>query len=105
MVENVSVQDLADALGRGEPVVDVRQPFEYDAGHVPGAVLLPMHLIPLQVEELRSDRPVYLVCETGNRSWQVADFLARHGIASRNVVGGTSAWRAHGLPLSTGANA
>ena len=105
MVENVTVQDLAAGLQRGERVVDVRQSNEFDAGHVPGAEPIPMHLVPLRIEEFRAEHPVFLICESGNRSWQVGEFLARQGIPTRNVIGGTSAWRALGLPLATGANA
>ena len=105
MVENVTVADLAAGVQRGEQVVDVRQPNEFEAGHVPGARLVPMHLVPLRIEELRADPPVFVICESGGRSRQVGDYLAEQGIASRNVVGGTAAWRDLGLPLATGADA
>ena len=102
MLENVSIRDLAAAVERGEPVVDVRTPEEYATGHVPSAVLLPMHLVPLRLDDFRTDTPAYVVCEVGSRSWQVGMFLAEHGIPSRNVIGGTAEWRSAGLPLDTG---
>ncbi len=104
MIENVSVHELAAAIERGEPVVDVRSPEEYASGHVPTAVLVPMQTIPARVEELRGDgeTPVYLICEVGARSWQVGQFLAQLGIASRNVGGGTAHWRELGWPLEYG---
>lgn len=102
MLENVSVQELVAAVERGDRVIDVRSPEEYAAGHVPSAALLPMHLVPMRVDDFRTETPVYLVCEVGSRSWQVGMFLADRGIASRNVVGGTAEWRAAGLPLDTG---
>lgn len=105
MVTSVTVQELAAAKDRGDVVVDVREHYEYVSGHVPGASHIPMHTIPLRIDEFPSDQPVYLVCETGARSWQVAAFLDRHGIAAINVNGGTSAWRASGLPVTTGASA
>jgi rhodanese-related sulfurtransferase len=106
MVEHVSVRHLAEAMSRGDAhVVDVREGYEYAAGHVPGAVHVPMHLVPLRVGELPRDKDLYLICETGNRSFQVGLYLARQGISSHNVEGGTSAWRWAGGPLSTGSAA
>lgn len=106
MVEHVSVHDLAEAISRDEAyVVDVRESYEYEAGHVPGAVHVPLFLVPLKYTEFPSDRPLYLICETGNRSYQAGLFLARNGIASRNVEGGTSAWRFSGKSIVTGSAA
>lgn len=102
MLENVTVHDLAAAIDRGAKVVDVRSPQEYAAGHVPSAVLLPMQLVPGHLDDLRGDDPVYLICEVGARSWQVGEFLAEQGIASRNVQGGTAHWRELGWPVETG---
>jgi len=105
MVTSVTVHEMAAAKDRGDAVVDVREHYEYISGHVPGAAHVPMHTVPLRLDEFSPDRPVYLVCESGARSWQVAAFLARHGIPAFNVDGGTSAWRASGLPVTTGASA
>ena len=67
MPENVSVHDLAAAIERGEPVIDVRTPVEFAAGHVPSAVLIPMQAIPAQYEDLRGhDAPIYVICEVGS---------------------------------------
>lgn len=105
MVTTVSIQDLAAAKDRGDAIIDVREHYEYISGHVPGAEHMPMHTVPLRLDDIPRDRPVYLLCESGARSWQAAAFLDRHGIQAFNVNGGTSAWRASGLPLSTGATA
>ena len=102
MLENVTVHDLAEAIERGDPVVDVRSPEEYAAGHVRSAVLLPMQLVPSHLDDLRTPTPVYLICEVGARSWRVGQFLAEQGIASRNVDGGTAYWRELGWPVETG---
>jgi rhodanese-related sulfurtransferase len=105
VLENVTVHDLAEAIGRGDPVVDVRSPEEYVAGHVPSAVLLPMQLVPSHLADLRTDTPVHLICEVGARSWRVGQFLAEQGIPSRNVDGGTARWRELGWPIETGLSA
>ncbi|MEZ5114832.1 MAG: rhodanese-like domain-containing protein [Candidatus Nanopelagicales bacterium] len=106
MVQHASISQLKDAMDAGTArIVDVRERYEFDSGHVPGAVHIPMHTIPLRMDELPTDGDLYLICESGNRSWQVAAFLARHDITAINVEGGTGAWRWSGLPLATGAMA
>ena len=103
MADDVTVHDLAAAIERGDPVVDVRTPVEYSAGHVPSAVLLPMQAVPARFEELRGvEGPVYVICEVGSRSWQVAHFLESQGIEAVNVAGGTAEWRAFNWPMEYG---
>ncbi len=71
---------------------------------MPGAISMPMASVPVRLQDLpRGD--VYVICESGARSWQVATFLAQRGIEVTNVDGGTGAWRASGLPLDQGAPA
>lgn len=99
-IPTTTVADL-HALGTHAVVVDVREPHEYAAGHVPGAINIPMATIPVRLQDLpRGD--VYVICESGARSWQVASFLAQRGIEVTNVEGGTAAWRALGAPVEHG---
>ncbi len=98
-VKSAGIVDLQAAILRGEQVVDVRERYEFDGGHVPSAVHIPMSVIPLRMDELTKKEPVWLICESGNRSWQATDYLTRHGYSVINVEGGTSAWRASGLPI------
>ena len=93
-VPTVTVADLAAVLAADPttPLVDVREPHEYAAGHVPGAVLIPMSVLPVRVEEIPRDRTVYVVCQVGGRSGQVAAWLAPQGFDVVNVAGGTQAW-------------
>ena len=77
-------------LAAGAVVIDVREPYEYASGHVPGALSIPMHLVPLRVDEIPSDRDVYVICAAGNRSWQVCHYLGQRGIEATNVTGGTA---------------
>jgi rhodanese-related sulfurtransferase len=103
MVNQISINELAAALERGDQVIDVREAFEFHSGHIPGTAHIPMALVPLRVDELRAKGPLYLVCESGNRSWQVASYLDRHGISAVNVNGGMHAWRSAGMPVKQGA--
>ena len=98
----VTVTELAAALAEGAFVVDVREPYEYVVAHVPGAVSLPMGTIPERHDDLPRDRTVYLVCEVGARSMQVAHYLEQFGFDVRNVAGGTSAWIGAGFAVAQG---
>src|SRR5205814_10090899 len=80
-------------------VLDVREPAEYAAGHVPGAVSIPQADLALRLAEVPRDRDLLVVCEGGIRSARVARFLKQIGYSRvANLVGGTSAWRRAGLP-------
>lgn len=57
----IDVDQLAEAVRLGASIVDVREPQEYVAGHVPGAVLIPMGQLPSRVAELDRDEPVHVV--------------------------------------------
>ena len=104
-ITTTTVADLHQRASRGgAAVVDVREPYEYAAGHVPGAINIPMATIPVRIQDLpRGD--VFVICESGARSWQVASFLAQRGVVVTNVDGGTGAWRLSGLPLEQGSTA
>ncbi len=102
-LKTATIEELAAAHQRGERIVDVREKHELAGGRIPGAEHVAMALVPLRIDEFRGKESVWIVCESGNRSWQVADYLSRHGVQAYNVNGGMSAWRAAGLPLQTGA--
>ena len=81
-------------------MVDVRERVEWDAGHAPDAVLIPMGDLPSQIEELPlGDEPLAVVCRTGNRSGRVVAWLSQQGIDAVNVAGGMQAWNAAGKPM------
>ena len=102
----IAVRDL-DGLRRESAcqIVDVRGPAEYDGGHAPGAVPLPLpalaHGAPIPAT-LDRTRPTAVICGSGYRSSAAAHWLRRAGFADlRNVAGGTNAWRAAQLELET----
>lgn len=103
-VPSVSVHDLAAVLAAdpSTPLVDVRESYEFVAGHVEGSVSMPMSLVPVRVEEIPRDRTVYLICHSGGRSMQASMWLAAQGYDVVNVAGGTAEWAAYGLPVATG---
>jgi rhodanese-related sulfurtransferase len=81
-------------------VVDVREPWEYRQGHVPGAVLIPLGQLSAHLNELDPERRVAVICASGNRSQSAAALLGQKGFKTvYNVSGGTGAWMYSGLEL------
>lgn len=101
----IDIATLADLHAQGVTVVDVRNPDEYEAGHVPGAALIPLPEVPDRVAEVPDDRTVYLVCAVGGRSARAAEFLAAQGRDVVNVAGGTKGWIEAGHPTTSGPSA
>jgi rhodanese-related sulfurtransferase len=97
-VPEVDVEELARARDEGATIIDVRQPDEWAEGHIAGAELVPLADVPESVDELPDDRPLYLICRSGNRSQRAAEFLIRQGLEAHNVTGGMIAWLAAGKP-------
>lgn len=81
-------------------LLDVREPDEYAAGHIPGITLIPMGEIPGRLSEIPTDKPVIVTCRTGNRSEQVVDFLREMGFTNvHNMEGGIVAWAEAGYSV------
>ena len=104
-VREVSVQDLARAHAEGATVVDCREPWEYVNGHVPGAILLPLGQIAERAREVPTGGPVYVICQSGNRSQLGSQLLGRAGYEAYSVAGGTGRWILSGHPVVTGTTA
>lgn len=98
----VGLEELEQAQSSGAVVLDVREPHEYVTGHVVGARLVPIATVPQAVAELPTDQPVYVICQSGHRSLDAAQFLVQNGVDARSVAGGTGAWIASGRPIETG---
>lgn len=99
MSEQVPEVSVTAAHDRRDDAVllDVREPQEWDEGHAPGAVHIPMG--ELTLDNLPAGRPVLCLCRSGGRSGRVAEQLVAAGVDARNVTGGMIAWEAAGLPI------
>jgi rhodanese-related sulfurtransferase len=86
----------------GGVVVDVREPMEYVAGHVPGALLIPMGQLASRMGELEKDKPVFVICASGNRSLAMTDLLNGNGFDAKSVASGTKGWVRSGRPVEGG---
>lgn len=98
----VTTSDLAEALGDGAQLVDVREPHEYEQVHVPQAKLIPLGSLLDHHEELDRHRRVYVICAVGGRSMAAAGALRQVGVDAVSVGGGTSAWEAEERPVASG---
>jgi rhodanese-related sulfurtransferase len=101
-MREVTQESFAAAQAGSAVVVDVREPVESVAGHVPGAVLMPRGQLPTRLSEIPKGFPVYVICASGNRSAAMTTVPARAGFDAYSVAGGTSAWSRAGRPLVTG---
>lgn len=84
-----------------EPVVllDVRENEEWQHGHAPGAIHIPMAEVPSRIGEIDAEAELYVVCKAGGRSLRVVEYLAQIGYEATNVDGGMAAWQAAGRPI------
>ena len=110
VVEEIDLTTLADSVdvdtvhaikdNPGVFLLDVREPDEYAAGHIPGITLIPMGEVAARLAELPRDKEIVVTCRTGNRSGQVADLLREQGFTNvHNMSGGIVAWEEAGYPV------
>jgi hydroxyacylglutathione hydrolase len=93
-----------DERAKNEPaliVLDVRQPGEWASGHIEGAQHITGAQLPDRISEIPQDRLVATICGSGYRSSVAASLLIHHGYKQvSNVLGGMTAWKAAGLPIT-----
>jgi len=74
-------------------LLDVRQEWEYQEEHIPGAFLLPLVELPDRMDQLEKDKPVLAYCRSGGRSMAAAVLLEGYGFPEiNNIIGGMAAW-------------
>lgn len=108
MIKTVTVQELCEQLESDENsvLIDVRLEENFVQGHIPQARNIPLGTMPLaqmlaEWSREAEGKPIYFICQSGARSQQLVDELARHGyFAAQCVAGGMVAWQAMGLPLA-----
>lgn len=101
-VSEVTVDELEAALQSGAPLIDVREIHEYQAGHVAGALLVPLATVPSALGRFSSDRRSYVICRSGARSHRACEFLVDQGLDAVNVAGGMLAWISSGRDVVDG---
>lgn len=102
-IKNVNVAQTVQLLNRENAVVvDVCEPKEFSAGHVPNAINLPLGSLKDRLREIEKhkNRPIVVSCRSGNRSLKGAVLLRKHGFPTvYNLAGGLLAWERDNLPL------
>ena len=98
---NVDPKTVEELRHRDDVVViDVREDFEYNDGHIPGATLVPLGQVPNRLDEIPKDKTVIAVCRSGNRSSQATNFLRQQGFDNvHNMTGGMNAWAQAGYEI------
>ncbi len=98
-VVDVDPAEADRLVAAGAVMVDVREDDEWEAGHAPVAVHVPVGQVVDRMDELPTDRTIVCMCRMGGRSGSVAVHLAGVGYDVRNIAGGMQAWAAVGLPV------
>jgi rhodanese-related sulfurtransferase len=97
----LSPQEAADRLAAGDAdLVDVREPYEFEAGHIDGARHVPLPELAAFAQTLAPERTVVFVCRVGGRSAMATDAFRRAGFDAYNLGGGMLAWERSGLPFT-----
>jgi rhodanese-related sulfurtransferase/transcriptional regulator with XRE-family HTH domain len=100
MVRTIGVPEAAELLAKGVDLVDVREPHEWETGHLPGARLVPLGAFRANPAAAEVKSPALFVCAKGGRSTAAAELAAKQGVAEVYTLdGGTIAWKAAGKPI------
>lgn len=100
-VPQVSARTARSLLDAGGALLDVREQDEWQEGHVPGAILMPMGQVQYRRDELPAGQRIVVMCRSGGRSAAIAAALRTQGLDAVNLTGGICAWQAAGLPVVT----
>jgi rhodanese-related sulfurtransferase len=98
----VDLDTFAEAHAKGAVVLDVRNPDEYEDGHVPGARLIPLPELGERLDEVPEGDPLYVICALGGRSLVATKMLVAAGHSALSVAGGTNGWITQDRDVITG---
>jgi rhodanese-related sulfurtransferase len=100
MADDLSPARVAELQRDGAQLIDVREPYERDAGRIPGdSAHIELDRLTAEAESIDRGRPVVFYCRTGSRSAMAAEAFAAAGWDAHNLDGGLKAWVADGLPI------
>lgn len=98
-MSEITATEATSQIEDGALLLDVREPYEWSAGHAPNARHLPLGQLPASVNDLPKDSPIVVVCKAGGRSAQATDFLRQQGFDAVNLLGGMLSWEDSNLPV------
>lgn len=98
---NIDVQTASSVMDRDDVfMLDVREPSEYEAGHIPGITLIPVGQVADRLSEIPKDKEVIISCHSGARSARIFDYLVQQGYTNvHNMEGGIVAWQSAGFEV------
>jgi len=102
MIKEIDAQQLADQMNQSEDIIllDIRSNMEVAQGVLPKAEHLPMHLIPLKIQDLPKDKQIVLYCRSGARSYHACSYMMQQGYENViNLRGGIISWARSGLEV------
>ncbi|WP_080845173.1 rhodanese-like domain-containing protein [Cytobacillus gottheilii] len=92
IVKTLTEEEFREGYRKAQ-LIDVREPNEYEAGHILGSRNIPLSQLKTRLQELRPDKPVYLYCQSGMRSGRAAQLLSRKGYKNlSHLQGGFKKW-------------
>lgn len=96
-VETRELKELLDEFGVEILLLDVREPYEFEAGHIKGSLNIPLGLLESKLNDLNrhkdSNMPIIVICRSGNRSLVAAELLIKNGFQKvYNYRGGILTW-------------
>ena len=102
-VKSIGATEYMQMRDKEHTLLDVRQQGEWRAGHAPAAIHIPLGELKQRMDEVSKDKPVIVICASGNRSSMAATALGNTGHNEvYNFSGGMGAWGGAGLPVKTG---
>ncbi len=102
MIKEIEANELKARLDAGEDIelLDIRSDAELAQGIIPDAQHVPMHLIPLRINDFSKDKDIVLYCRSGARSYHACSYLEQQGIHNViNLRGGIIAWARSGYEI------
>ncbi|MFV0255711.1 MAG: rhodanese-like domain-containing protein [Erysipelotrichaceae bacterium] len=93
MFKSIGMPEFYQEAKRNQfEIIDVREVFEYEMGHIPGSVNMPLSELGDKFEELKKETAYFLICQSGSRSAMAGEFLGMQGYDVTNVLGGMGSW-------------
>ncbi len=100
-IAEVEVSGVSTILDAGAILLDVREPEEWEAGHAPGALHIPLAQLPDKIPDLARSEPIVVICRSGGRSALATEWLTTAGFDAANLLGGMQQWAQAGLAVET----
>jgi len=92
-------QVTVDQIPEGAKILDVREDYEWQEGHIAGAQHIPLGEVPERYGDVPADEDVYVICRAGGRSLRAAAYLNQYGFDAINVICGMGAWQDAEIPM------